>query len=149
MFCEICGKEVDENAVACPNCGCLVKGQLEAEQKTPQTDITEKMKKMFSLFFVLTVGTVGLSLVFSDVLPIFNNINRFQGYVEYMRWLTYVAYLPAFIMGLCGLGFGITAFVYGCKYKGGMKLASIFLFVVSAVRCFTTFIAFKNYMMFF
>ena len=52
MFCKICGKEINDQAVICPNCGCQVNGSVELEQA--------KSKKKANLFCI--IGFV-LSLV--------------------------------------------------------------------------------------
>ena len=37
MYCKNCGKEVDDNAVICPSCGCETGKAVDEEKDTPST----------------------------------------------------------------------------------------------------------------
>ncbi len=54
MYCRNCGKEIDENAVVCIHCGCLV-----ANVKMPSTYSSGSKKALGALFFLL-LGLIGL-----------------------------------------------------------------------------------------
>ena len=56
MFCKTCGKEINDNAVICPNCGCTT------GIKTSNTSVNpaERNRKATGIFFGLTLGLIGL-----------------------------------------------------------------------------------------
>ena len=53
-FCSTCGKEIMEEAVICPNCGCLV-------EKASQKNNSESGLKIAAKIFMI-LGTIGLGI---------------------------------------------------------------------------------------
>ena len=56
MFCKTCGKEINDNAVICPSCGCAVQ---PVEQKVEQN---KKPNILCIVGFVLSIVSVFLAL---------------------------------------------------------------------------------------
>lgn len=63
MYCKNCGKEIDDNAYVCPNCGVKVKDEL-AERREQQAasnleaDSGSKVGWGFLSFFIPIVGLI-------------------------------------------------------------------------------------------
>lgn len=66
MFCKKCGKEISDDAVVCPNCGC-------ATDNYNQVKTTEKDSSSFGYavlgFFIPIVGLI-LYLIWKDSTPL-------------------------------------------------------------------------------
>lgn len=61
MYCKNCGKEVSDEAVICPNCGCaIVKIAVEREQVEPVTK--RKINVLCLIGFILSTVSLFLSL---------------------------------------------------------------------------------------
>lgn len=54
MFCRTCGKEINDDAVICPNCGCATGKKMS----TPET--TGESKKGMGLLLGFLLGLIGL-----------------------------------------------------------------------------------------
>lgn len=52
MFCKYCGKQIDDRAVFCVNCGCPVNDQLERPDDVPSIGLN------ILSFFIPIVGLV-------------------------------------------------------------------------------------------
>lgn len=94
MFCEKCGKELLDEALACPNCGCPTKNYVKFQNGFAQTNNlqnnnyklksnmsfekanrfinkeTEKVKKWSCLVFIMFVPFVGLFGMVDDYFPL-------------------------------------------------------------------------------
>ncbi len=84
MFCTKCGKEVENNANVCPNCGCPIESQTQTPPAPPAVvpTVTEPKqpkqgKKDFFLFRVIANAVGALSGVLSIIFGIV--INNFPG----------------------------------------------------------------------
>lgn len=53
MFCRTCGREINDDAVICPNCGCAT-----GKKSTPVT--TGESKKGLGILFGFLLGIIGL-----------------------------------------------------------------------------------------
>ena len=143
MFCRICGKEVSEQAFACPNCGCLVNGGQE-KKKDKLVCKGEKNNKLLKTFLIISFSLVALSLLLSlasaffAVLKVRNGSYNFSASIH-----TAKVAIPAFVMGILALGSGITAFVMGLQQKDeALKMFSIISFIFSVMIFVTSFLAF-------
>lgn len=59
MFCKTCGKEVNDNAVICPNCGCSLKNEsVYAEVKND----VKKINVMCLVGFILSMASLLIAL---------------------------------------------------------------------------------------
>ena len=59
MFCKTCGKEVNDNAVICPHCGCALKNEsVYAEVKND----VKKINVMCLVGFILSMASLLISL---------------------------------------------------------------------------------------
>lgn len=54
-FCEKCGKEIMDEAVICPSCGCAVGKSAVATRKEQETVVVPKSAKTASIFGVLSL----------------------------------------------------------------------------------------------
>jgi hypothetical protein len=144
MFCRICGKELNEQAFACPGCGCLVGAAPKKPKKT--TEKRENKGGLFKLFLILSVSCLAISLLFTIGSVIFAEPSVWSGYYStnvYMR--TGVLAIPAFATGVCGLGFGVTTFILGLKQKdASLKMMAIVNFIFSVTIFVAGVLAFSN-----
>lgn len=53
MYCKTCGKEIHDNAVICPNCGC-------ATNNKPVNQTSGESKKTMGILLGLFLGLIGL-----------------------------------------------------------------------------------------
>ena len=143
MFCRNCGKEVGEQAFACPGCGCLVGG---APKKIKNLTTDESKNTPLKLFLILSVSCLAISLLFTIGSVIFAEPSVWSGYYStsvYMR--TGVLAIPAFATGVCGLGFGVTTFILGLKQKdASLKMMAIVNFIFSVTIFVAGVLAFSN-----
>lgn len=146
MFCKYCGKELSEQAIVCPGCGCLASDSREetvveqptqgvetvsiVEEKTEQQlKRMEKKAKLFSMlaFIFLCVEAFFIAIHIVDALQyIFGTISYHdEG-----------GAVVAFLFAVTALAMGITAFVFGIKIKKqsvAMSTITVFVFVASIV----------------
>ena len=62
MFCKTCGKEINDNAVICPYCGCAVSGEIKEKTIENSQDKKGKANVMSIIGFVLSLVSLLLSL---------------------------------------------------------------------------------------
>ena len=91
MYCRICGKEIKDEAVVCPHCGCAVKEEpiknYEEEYDNEKSDKINIMSlvgfilSLISLFLALwgTVAIVGLILSIIGLVQCNQNGERLKG----------------------------------------------------------------------
>ena len=92
MFCVNCGKEVDENAVICVNCGCAIKNEgIKAERNE------QKPKEKNDIINLIAVS----SFLVWTLFRILGNLLQISG----MAW---------FISSLIPFGGMVTAFIFLC-----------------------------------
>lgn len=110
MFCKNCGKELADNAFACPNCGCLA-APLK-EQKVENNTKKTNTSFFVSLFSILAVVFANLMTFISWFIPL-----------DYYGLNTLFSFLA--------LGCAITAFVFGIleKKSQSLKLISTLIFI--------------------
>ncbi len=60
MYCKNCGKEIDENAVVCPNCGCARMIIVQPKEENSQDDKKNKIARIlyFIGFVLLCIAVV-------------------------------------------------------------------------------------------
>ena len=61
MFCRVCGKEINDEAVICPHCGCTVKDE-PVVSKSASGEKTGKANVMSIVGFVLSLVSLLISL---------------------------------------------------------------------------------------
>lgn len=108
MFCKNCGKEIDDNAVVCPNCGVATE---KLQETTAATQVEEKKKtNVFAIIgFILSLVTWGMVFVNT-----------------YAYWICFVAGLVLSILGI----------VWAAKKNANLKglaIAGVVLTAVSVV----------------
>ncbi|MBO5328061.1 MAG: hypothetical protein J6B04_02675 [Clostridia bacterium] len=64
MFCKVCGKEINENAVVCPHCGC---GVAQAQKSTSVAAVVGFIMSLVSLFISFYCIIPVLGVVFSGI----------------------------------------------------------------------------------
>ncbi len=57
MFCSKCGKEINDEAVVCPNCGCAVNGSNSMKNAAAGEDAPNGVLNILS-FFIPIVGLI-------------------------------------------------------------------------------------------
>ena len=67
MFCKFCGKEVNENASLCLNCGCAIEENVHVQQKSSRKDGTNAGFALLSFFFPI-IGLL-LWLIWKEEYP--------------------------------------------------------------------------------
>lgn len=66
MYCSHCGQELNDRAVVCTKCGCLVDGRQAVPQSKPSTDIMCIVGFVLS-FFVTIAGLIVSILAYKRV----------------------------------------------------------------------------------
>ena len=61
MFCKNCGKEICDEAVVCPNCGCLAKEQIAEKPKGNGMAIAGFVCSFFVPILGWVFGGIGLA----------------------------------------------------------------------------------------
>jgi heme/copper-type cytochrome/quinol oxidase subunit 3 len=126
MFCTNCGKEVADNAFACPACGCLLHNEQTVKRKESQTD-KEKREKLIHVFLLVSFGCFCGCLFFflNALLSPYVEINsigsRVYANISYDSSLagpSLVCYFPF-------LGFAITAFVMALRQQENKTLKTL------------------------
>ena len=64
MYCRNCGKEVDDNAIACPHCGCAVSKPASRSYGEPKTG----MGALLGVFLGIIGLIIGLCLYPSETI---------------------------------------------------------------------------------
>ncbi len=64
MFCANCGKEIDEKAVICPNCGVLVQKYKILENKRSTVDDKNEVGIVGMVFSLVGILLLSIPLVF-------------------------------------------------------------------------------------
>lgn len=62
MFCKRCGKEIMDDAVICPNCGCATKEATGASNLSAEPEQIKKANVLCIVGFVLSVVSLFLAL---------------------------------------------------------------------------------------
>ena len=127
MFCKNCGKQLADNAFACPECGTLVNPET---QKQSSAQVKKKkcntafLISLFSIFAWLGVCDVSFYLMY-----LIAHIRPSISTVDYYKW--------RMIFSILSFGCGITAFVFGCieKENKALKLISVLVLISSLVSC--------------
>lgn len=135
MFCYNCGKEVDDNAVICVNCGVALKKSepLEAEEEKPKRGkgIASMVLGIISIIFVLLCLASLSSVISSMEYALESN----ESYVEYSF---------AYKLGVCiGLSIytlptSITGLCLACSErrkssKNGFNTAGLWLNLITLI----------------
>ena len=106
MFCNNCGKEIDENAVVCPYCGSATDKMAEVTGNTPNPEEAKKTNIQAIVGFVLSLLYWAVAFI--------------PKVGDYASWIMFVA---AFVLCIQGL--------QNCKRKGqglkGLAIAGIVL----------------------
>ena len=75
-FCETCGKEMNDNAVVCPACGCPTSKYYQGQPKSPlqhsayYPELCERARNINTYFIVSLISLIkcmGIGLIFSIV----------------------------------------------------------------------------------
>ncbi len=76
MFCSKCGKEIMDEAVICPNCGCPTNNYTQSKQETKVghsddyviiKEYAEKAKRAKILGVIAVVLSLGIGLIFTII----------------------------------------------------------------------------------
>ena len=62
MFCQTCGKEVNDQAVVCPNCGCALKDGVAVTENQSVQNEKKKANIFCILGFVLSLVSLLITL---------------------------------------------------------------------------------------
>lgn len=64
MFCGKCGKEINNEAVVCPHCGCAVAGKAVVKNRSGETSTLSMLAVVFAFLAPivgLILGIIGMS----------------------------------------------------------------------------------------
>ena len=152
MFCRNCGKELSEQAFACPSCGCLAR-ELPYEQPKAETEEELALKKAQAekeaaeriqnaekktrLFSVLAFVFLCVSAFF-----VFAQISEYllplYGEVSYYEYDTSASAF-AMLFSWAALAMGILSFVFSTRLKEknpAMRTIACFVFIAGIVGFF-------------
>lgn len=116
MFCSKCGKEIMDEAVICPHCGCATKTEA-SPVKGQKTNVFACIGFVFSLFFVIVE-----ILVFSQMIGII-------WFLKWPRWF----FVIGLILASPSLAFSIIGYKKAPKYNNSDKGLPLFGIIISCV----------------
>ena len=141
MFCSNCGKELLDNAVVCPGCGCMVVGKESLfNQDQTNSNVAKKsskgIKNIQGIMGIIGFALLTVAILFS-VLAISETIVIVDTY-----WNTYDVYigtafvdidyaLASMIFSLVGLIAITIAFIMAIVKKDSQLLTYILIFILS------------------
>lgn len=111
MFCKNCGKEIDDNAVVCPNCGVATDKLQETTAAATAAQPEEKKKtNVFAIIgFILSLATWGLAFA--------------------PMWAYAIGFVASLVLNILGI---VWAAKKNCNLKG-LAIAGVVLTSVSIV----------------
>ena len=80
MYCKTCGKEINDEAVVCPYCGCAVKDGVVAKAVGNVTQSQQKINVLSIVGFVLSL--VSLLLAFYGIVAIVGLVLSIVGLIQ-------------------------------------------------------------------
>ena len=133
MFCGNCGKELVENAVVCPVCGCWVNRE---DKGSIMQGVNKKEKKqksvLMQVFLYLSFSFACVTMICSVLSIVMCKL--YIGKYSNGIWLEEGWATLAWILGLFSSGMGTVAFVLGGKEQenaGKMISGLNFIFCIS------------------
>ncbi len=80
MYCRICGKEINDQAVICPHCGCATKETPIQPTRSKQLNVLSLLGFIFSLVSLLIAlfGSVALAGLICSILGLVQTKNNTQ-----------------------------------------------------------------------
>lgn len=141
MFCKNCGKELTEQAFACPECGCLARElPMEQPKEQAETNKQERIKnaeqktKLFSILaFVFLCLTA--FFVFAQISECLFSAYGDDSYYEYDT----SASVLAMLFSWAALAMGIISFVFSTRLKEknpAMRTIACFVFIAGIIGFF-------------
>ncbi len=145
MFCKICGKELNDNAVICPGCGCAVNNNLKpvAEETKVEPIKSEENKAknpIFTTHSVMQYVTMVLicfavTFLFLALISIGIDVDVFETRYDILAWgdlYFYFEYaIPCFVFTILSYISALFTFILGFnsanKYK---RFSSNTLFII-------------------
>lgn len=123
-FCSNCGKEINENAVICVNCGVAVNNMVSNKKKTPGKGlgIASMVLGIIAIFYGM------ISILMSTVLLMAGEYFYFE---EKIIVSIVFNFLP-FILSIIGISLGLGSI---SKVKSGMNITGIILNTITIIVC--------------
>ncbi len=126
MYCVHCGKELVDESIICPNCGCYIKStkvkslvddnerkvKKEKDSLTKSVDVTignseiTTRKKVFGIFLYLSMILLCISIIL-----IFLSIDDVDFSISESKWGTYVYYFWGYYSSRWSCALGWISFV--------------------------------------
>ena len=71
MYCKKCGKEIDDEAVVCPNCGCATENYKQEKSDLQAVEEKDSFSVAITMvgFFFMVVGLI-LFLIWKNKMPL-------------------------------------------------------------------------------
>ena len=70
-YCSKCGKELFDEAIVCPGCGCPVEGASVEAPKTQSPETKKTLRTVAKVFMLLSTIGAGLALIATPILFFF------------------------------------------------------------------------------
>lgn len=141
-YCVHCGKEVDNEAVVCPHCGCL----CETTDKTHRLRVTKAVRNPYevaddefnkkentynisNIIYVLLMGIAVFCLFYSIVqgFNFYYTSDRYDVRVWFVNWANTGGAKAAVAFSVLAFIPGIVTIVYGFLLKNNIKVFSGFV----------------------
>ncbi len=146
MFCSKCGKELVEEAVVCPNCGCWVNAKSRGEKKLNDSEGKERNKEtkglILTIFIITSFTLASLSFILCmayigvRISELYRSIYYLRYYDNYYTYYTNNSLIVwSFIFGLLSTGAGVVSFILGLKKERAIKLLSIISMICGIMVC--------------
>ncbi len=146
-YCVHCGKEVDNEAVVCPHCGCL----CETTDKTNRLRVAkavrnpheiaddefnkkENIYNIFNIIYVLLMG-IAVFCLFYSIVQGFNfqyTKDRYDVFVWFVNWTNIGGAKASVAFSVLAFVPGIVTIVYGFLLKNNIKVFSGFVRIILA-----------------
>ena len=67
-YCSKCGKELFDEAIVCPGCGCPIEGASVEAPKTQSAETKKSLRTVAKVFMLISTIAAGLSLIVTPIL---------------------------------------------------------------------------------
>ncbi len=120
MFCKICGKELNDQAVICPGCGCAVNDLPISKRKIKkESSNTSTTSTLYSVFKYITVGLICFAVMFLVLSLLFDYIHVWYNlttgtYTKLVSGSIYASSYTNFGMSIACLIFSILSYLFAC-----------------------------------
>ena len=150
MYCRFCGKELVNEAFACPSCGGLVHPLPKENIQPAQTERKEKVERLSHIFskigMILNIVAFGVCLLSLTCFFGFAYVKGWETVEEGIAWmlLWLYAWMASVSVGATACEFATAGFILGLiqKHNEKVKKRAICTFIASIIITLTAMFGF-------